>query len=412
MIRSEGNEYLQSSYPKLSYFSKVQVLDGKSIEYPIAANGADDGEATEQQEGEKAEVRCSTSKGPIVLTLHEDWSPNGYRKAAELFERGYYDRSHFFRVVPGWLVQFGIGYTADMDLKEFADSTIEDDPKRTDLMPFREGYISFARNGANARSSQLFFAYDNAKSLGNHPWETPIGEVTEGMEIVRNFYSGYGDVPPWGNGPRQGLIRNKGEKYIEKKFPLLDKFETCHVRRIDGKPTKNPTSSRPESPSQTISAPTLLPTSKPVTGKPSSPPTHTPSADRKGSLIEFTVENLDGESGTTGSFTVLTRPEWAPKGAERFETLVSEGFFDDVRAFRVLRGFIVSDGLVSSLPSLWSASQFRQSPSSESTAILKFKRNGPGIISRTNPSLRRTRGAHYLSRIRAQELGLLNCSSI
>ena len=118
--------------------------------------------------------------------------------------------------------------------------------------------------------------------------------------------------------------------------------------------TKNPTSSAtisgPESSSPTISTHTLRLEAS------------TPSADSKGSLIEFTVENLDGESGTTGSFTVLTRPEWAPKGAERFETLVSEGFFDDVRAFRVLRGFIVSDRLVSSLPSLWSASQYRQVP--------------------------------------------------
>jgi len=213
-----------------------QHMEGDKV-YPFDpedANGVDDGEAPEQQEGEKAEVRCSTSKGPIVLTLHEDWSPNGYRKAAELFERGYYDHSHFFRVVPHFLVQFGIGYTDNVDLKKFADSTVLDDPKRTDLMPFREGYISFAGSGANSRSSQLFFAYDNAKSLGNSPWETPIGEVTEGMENVRNFYKGYGDMPPWGKGPQQGPIRIKGASYIENDFPLLDHFETCTVRRIDG----------------------------------------------------------------------------------------------------------------------------------------------------------------------------------
>lgn len=67
----------------------------------------------------------------------------------------------------------------------------------------------------------------------------------------------------------------------------------------------------------------------------------------EGRLIDFTVENLDGEPGKTGTFTVKTRPDWAPIGAERFETLVSEGFFEGCRAFRVLPGFIVSDGLVS-----------------------------------------------------------------
>ena len=216
-----------------------QHMEGDKV-YPFDpedANGADDGDdddAQEQQEGEKAEVRCSTSKGPILLTLHEDWSPNGYRKATELFERGYYDASHFFRVVPHFLVQFGIGYTDSLDLKKFADSTVADDPKRSDLMPFREGYISFAGSGANSRSSQLFFAYENAKSLGNSPWETPIGEVTEGMENVRNFYKGYGDMPPWGNGPEQGPIRSQGASYIKNDFPLLDHFETCTVKRIDG----------------------------------------------------------------------------------------------------------------------------------------------------------------------------------
>ncbi|EJK50800.1 hypothetical protein THAOC_30098 [Thalassiosira oceanica] len=386
-IRSEGNEYLQLSYPKLSYFSKVQFLYGRSIEFPIATNGLDDRETPRQQEGKKAEVRCTTSKGPIVLTLYEDWSPNGYRKAAELFERGYYDHSHFFGVVPGFLVQFGIGYTADLDLKEFADSTVEDDPKRTDLMPFREGYISFAGSGGkNSRSSQLFFAYNNVKHLGNYPWETPIGEVTEGMEIVRNFYSGYGDMPPWGNGPQKGLIRNEGASYIENKFPLLDKFEICHVKRIDGKPTKNPTKSVTSSGSEsfppTISAPTVRPTSKPVKGSPSASPTLAPNSDRKGRLIEFTVENLDGEPGKKGTFIVLTRPDWAPIGAERVETLVSDGFFEEVRAFRVLPGFISQFGINGDpeVQAKWNSNYIEDEPVAVSNlrGTISFASAGPG----------------------------------
>ncbi len=135
--------------------------------------------------------------------------------------------------MPHFLVQFGISYTANAELRRLADKTIQDDPKRDDLMPFREGMISFAGGGPNSRTSQLFIAYDHAGGLGNSPWETPFGEVTDGMENVRKLYSGYGDMPPWGHGPEQGPIRNRGESYITENFPLLDKFLTCTVRRLD-----------------------------------------------------------------------------------------------------------------------------------------------------------------------------------
>jgi cyclophilin family peptidyl-prolyl cis-trans isomerase len=192
-----------------------------------------DDDQKQQQQEEHALVDCTTTTGPITLHLHRAWSPYGYDRATSLFERGYYDNSHFFRVVPHFLVQFGISYTTDTELRHFADTTIPDDPKRNDLMPFREGMISFAGSGPNSRTSQLFIAYDKAGGLGNSPWETPFGEVTSGMENVQQLYSGYGDMPPWGHGPEQGPIRNKGASYITENFPLLDKFVTCTVRRLD-----------------------------------------------------------------------------------------------------------------------------------------------------------------------------------
>lgn len=59
-------------------------------------------------QGEEAVVSCGTTKGPIVMRMHRDWSPNGYDRVVDLFERGFYDESHFFRAVPGFLCQFGI----------------------------------------------------------------------------------------------------------------------------------------------------------------------------------------------------------------------------------------------------------------------------------------------------------------
>ena len=179
-------------------------------------------------------VSCSTSAGPLLMHFHRAWSPHGYERATTLFEKHYYDHSHFFRVVPHFLVQFGIGYTTNGELKQWAKTSIPDDPKRSDLLPFREGMMSFAGSGPNSRSSQLFIAYDKAQNLGTSPWETPFGEVigAESLKTARNFYSGYGDMPPWGKGPQQGPIHNQGSSYIEENFPELDKFHTCDVKRV------------------------------------------------------------------------------------------------------------------------------------------------------------------------------------
>eukprot|EP00986_Skeletonema_menzelii_P006622 scaffold2527_cov185-Skeletonema_menzelii.AAC.9 len=182
---------------------------------------------------EEAIIQCGTSAGPIAMRFYRSWSPHGYDRATALFERGYFDHSHFFRVVEHFLVQFGIGYTQDKELKTFSQSTIPDDPKRPDLLPFKEGMMSFAGSGKNSRSSQMFIAYDGAGNLGQSPWETPFGHVTSGLENVKNFYKEYGDMPPWGKGPEQGPIHSRGASYIESEFPLLDKFETCSVQRIN-----------------------------------------------------------------------------------------------------------------------------------------------------------------------------------
>jgi cyclophilin family peptidyl-prolyl cis-trans isomerase len=147
---------------------------------------------------------------------------------------GFYDHTHFFRVLQGYLVQFGITYNHDLTKNLHA---IPDDPQKDPKIPFDVGIISFAGSGPNSRTSQLFIAYEPHKGLGVELWETPVGRVIEGMEHVRAFYS-YGDMPPWGRGPVQGKIHS-GREYIEENFPLTDSFETCQVERLrNGKDAK------------------------------------------------------------------------------------------------------------------------------------------------------------------------------
>jgi hypothetical protein len=70
--------------------------------------------------------------------------------------------------------------------------------------------------------------------LGNSPWETPIGIVKYGMDVVDSFYAGYGDVAPFGNGPKQGELYSRGNAYVAAEFPNLDKIESCSLMRILG----------------------------------------------------------------------------------------------------------------------------------------------------------------------------------
>uniref|UniRef100_A0A7S4N551 PPIase cyclophilin-type domain-containing protein n=2 Tax=Odontella aurita TaxID=265563 RepID=A0A7S4N551_9STRA len=174
---------------------------------------------------ETALVKCDTSKGRFTIKFIRKWSPLGYDRAVELFERGFYDNSHLFRVIPGFLVQFGITYTNDQELKKFAKKTIPDDPKIPELRRFRPGLVSYAGGGDNSRDAQLFISYGSAQSLGTMPWETPVGEVIEGMkETVEKLNSEYEEKP------QQHRIHT-GRNYIETKFPNMDSFKTCTVKR-------------------------------------------------------------------------------------------------------------------------------------------------------------------------------------
>ena len=104
-----------------------------------------------------ARVECGTTAGDIVLELHRAWSPAGYDRAVHLFARGFFDRSHFFRTVPHFLVQFGISYAPhDEALQQMARTAIPDDPPHVPPIQFKEGTISYA--GKPPAASQPYLA--------------------------------------------------------------------------------------------------------------------------------------------------------------------------------------------------------------------------------------------------------------
>ncbi len=162
-------------------------------------------------------VNMDTSKGAVVIEVHRDWAPLGADRFYELVKSGYYNGARFFRVLPNFMAQFGIAADPQVTSK-WKDAKIQDDPVKESNV---KGMVTFATAGPNTRTTQMFINIaDNARLDGMG--FAPIGKVISGMEVVENFYKGYGEGAPRGQGPAQQLIEEQGNAYLEKEFPQLD----------------------------------------------------------------------------------------------------------------------------------------------------------------------------------------------
>ncbi len=163
-------------------------------------------------------VKFATSKGDFVLEAHRDWSPKGADRFFNLVKAGYFSDVRFFRVVSGFMVQFGIHGTPAVNTK-WKDANIEDDAKG--MASNERGLVSFATAGPNTRTTQVFINFGNNKRLDGMGF-TPFAKVVKGMEVVDALHAGYGEGAPSGRGPDQERINNEGNEYLKKEFAALD----------------------------------------------------------------------------------------------------------------------------------------------------------------------------------------------
>lgn len=171
------------------------------------------------------QVKFTTTKGDFVVKVTRGWAPLGVDRFYTLVKHHYFDNASFFRVVPNFVVQFGMSAFPPVT-KAWSKVPIKDDAVKTHN---KVGTITFATSGTNTRTTQLFINLrDNTDSLDNQGF-APFGEVVEGMDVVTRLYSGYGDGPPYGAGPDQGQIQEQGKVYLDKNFPQLDSVKTAVV---------------------------------------------------------------------------------------------------------------------------------------------------------------------------------------
>jgi peptidyl-prolyl cis-trans isomerase A (cyclophilin A) len=162
-----------------------------------------------------------TTKGTFVVTVHRAWSPLGADRFYNLVQAHFFDGNAFFRVLKGFVVQFGISSDPAVS-KAWQTATIKDDPVKTSNVP---GTIVFADAGPQTRTTQLFVNLGNNGSSLDSQGFSPFGKVTSGMAVLKKLYGGYGEQAS--NDQQQ--IQAQGSAFLKKTFPKLDGIRTARI---------------------------------------------------------------------------------------------------------------------------------------------------------------------------------------
>ena len=191
---------------------------------PSAAASLSNPASLNQQAPDIYWAKFTTTKGDFVIKVTRAWAPYGADRFYNLVKNGFYNGNSFFRVLPRFVVQFGI--SPDPSLSQtWHDASIPDDPVHESNAA---GTVTFATAGPDTRTTQVFINLADNKSLDSQGF-APFGTVTQGMSVVESLYSGYGEGAPMGNGPDQTLIQKEGEAYLAQNFPKLDHIKSAVV---------------------------------------------------------------------------------------------------------------------------------------------------------------------------------------
>lgn len=166
--------------------------------------------------------------GKFVIQIHPEWAPLGAKRIKEMIEAKFLDGCRFFRVINGFMAQFGIHGDPET-MKKWAARVIRDDEKKAGVSNKR-GMLTFAMAGPNTRTTQLFLNFRDNSFLDAQGF-TPVGEVVKGMDIVDKIFK-VGEGAPGGPGPAQDKIHTGGNKYLDEKFPKLSYIKAA--RMIEG----------------------------------------------------------------------------------------------------------------------------------------------------------------------------------
>src|SRR5256885_1056660 len=156
---------------------------------------------------ESFRVKFQTTKGDFTVEVTRAWAPKGADRFHRLVKEGYFKDVRFFRVLPGFMAQFGMSGDPALNAK-LDGQRIPDDPV---TQSNKRGMVTFATAGPNTRSNQFFINYGDNASLDSQGF-APFGRVIEGMKVVDAMYGGEGGGGAEGPGPSAGSNGGKGEE--------------------------------------------------------------------------------------------------------------------------------------------------------------------------------------------------------
>jgi peptidyl-prolyl cis-trans isomerase A (cyclophilin A) len=161
-----------------------------------------------------------TTKGEFVIDVHRTWAPLAAERFYNLVKSHFFDGVKFFRVIPRFVVQFGISPYPQVSAA-WQKATILDDPV---TIHNTRGSVTFASAGPGSRTTQVFINLGDNSRLDQSGF-APFGAVVSGMDVVDKLYSGYGDAPS----AKQGELQTQGNAWLDKNYPKLDAIKTARV---------------------------------------------------------------------------------------------------------------------------------------------------------------------------------------
>lgn len=162
-------------------------------------------------------VKFQTSQGDFVVEAHKDWAPHGVDRFHELVNMRYFDEGRFFRVVPGFIAQFGVHRDFDVHATWRQFFIVDDPPQQKNL----RGTLAFAQSGPGTRTTEIFINLVDNPGLDEERF-VPFAKVIEGMDVVDKLYSGYGEMRPKGKDIDPRRVEESTNEYLVQRFPKLD----------------------------------------------------------------------------------------------------------------------------------------------------------------------------------------------
>ena len=181
-------------------------------------------QASDEQAPATFRARFETSQGPFVIDVHREWAPLGADRFYTLVKGGFYDGVRFFRVLSGFMAQFGLSGDPKVQAAWASANLIDEPAKQSNL----RGFVTFAKESSpNTRYTMVFINYKDNSYLDADGF-APFGQVVVGMDVVDKLYGGYGRT----NVPDQRRIKSEGNVYLTSEYPKLDFIKTATIEPV------------------------------------------------------------------------------------------------------------------------------------------------------------------------------------